>query len=496
MAEKDLRVVVLGAGMAGILAGIKLLERGYRDVTLYEKADRVGGTWRENTYPGLTCDVPSHHYTYSFARNPDWTRHLPPGAEIQDYFERTTAKYGLFDLIRFNEEASRAEYRDGRWHLGFKSGREDVADVLIAATGVLHKPRFPDIKGADSFRGHLFHSARWDHSVELEGKRIGVIGNGSTGVQIISALAGKAAKLEHYQRTAQWIMPVENGYFSEEERAAFRAAMSDPEKMEAMLNTEEYMAGVERYTQAITDMESEGAKEMAAYCLANLENSVTDPELREKLRPDHAPLCKRLIFSPDYYQAIQHPRCALVTAGIECIEPEGIRTRDGELHELDIIVFATGFHPDCFMRPMTITGRNGADLEDLWRDRPLAYLAISMPDFPNLFMLNGPSGPVGNFSLIDIAENQWVYIEQLMDRIRSGECPEIAPTREALERYEADRVEAAKQTVWFQGGCVSWYLDKDGVPSSWPWNYGRFVERMRRPDWAAFDLPEPVATNT
>lgn len=488
MAQSDLRVVVLGAGMAGILAGIKLLERGYRDITLYEKADRVGGTWRENTYPGLTCDVPSHHYTYSFERNPDWSRHLPPGPEIQAYFERTAEKYGLYDLIRFNEEAASAEFRDGRWHLGFRSGREDVADVLIAATGVLHKPRFPDIAGVDSFRGALFHSARWDHDVALDGKRVGVIGNGSTGVQIISALAGRAAKLAHFQRTAQWIMPVENGHFSEAERAAFR----DPAVLEQAMRTEEYMAGVERYTQAITDMESEGAKEMAAICEANLENSVPDPALRERLRPDHAPLCKRLIFSPDYYQAIQHPDSALVTEGIERIEATGIRTRDGALHELDVIVFATGFHPDCFMRPMTITGRRGADLEDLWRERPIAYLAISMPDFPNLFMLNGPSGPVGNFSLIDIAEHQWGYIEQLMDRLRSGECREIAPTRAAMEAYESSRVEAAKQTVWYRGGCVSWYLDKQGIPSSWPWNFSRFVEMMQRPDWQAFDLAPPV----
>lgn len=487
MAHQDLRVVVLGAGMAGILAGIKLLERGYRDITLYEKADRVGGTWRENTYPGLTCDVPSHHYTYSFERNPDWTRHLPPGPEIQGYFERTTEKYGLYNLIEFNQEATAADFRNGRWHLRFASGREDVADILIAATGVLHKPHYPEIRGAESFQGHLFHSARWDHSVELDGKRIGVIGNGSTGVQIISALAGRAAKLEHYQRTAQWIMPVENGHFTEEQRAAFR----DPEVLEQAMQTGEYMAGVERYTQAITDMESEGAREMAAYCLANLENSVRDPELRERLRPDHAPLCKRLIFSPDYYEAIQHPDSALVTDGIECIEPGGIRTTDGVLHELDIIVYATGFHPDCFMRPMTITGRDGAELEALWRERPMAYLAISMPDFPNLFMLNGPSGPVGNFSLIDIAEHQWGYIEQLMDRIASGECPEIAPTHEALQTYEASRVEAAKQTVWFKGGCVSWYLDKDGIPSSWPWNFSRFVEAMSEPDWAAFGLDAP-----
>src|SRR5210317_332193 len=326
MQARELRVVVLGAGMAGILAGIRLQQAGYGNIAIYEKADRVGGTWRENTYPGLTCDVPSHHYTYSFERNPDWTRHLPPGPEVLAYFERTAEKFGLDQLIRFGEEATSAEFVDGRWELEFSTGRRDSADVVIAATGVLHHPRYPDIEGAGEFSGKLFHSARWDHSVPLEGKRIGVIGNGSTGVQIVSALAGKAGHLVHFQRTAQWIMPVENGEFTREQRAAFH----DPEVLAAAMNVEEYNAAVERYTQAIIDMDSPGAREMAAYCLANLEQGVTDPELREQLRPDHAPLCKRLVFSPDYYQAIQHPNAQLVTQGIARIEPGGIRTDDGE----------------------------------------------------------------------------------------------------------------------------------------------------------------------
>jgi cation diffusion facilitator CzcD-associated flavoprotein CzcO len=484
MQARELRVVVLGAGMAGILAGIRLQQAGYGNIAIYEKADRVGGTWRENTYPGLTCDVPSHHYTYSFERNPDWTRHLPPGPEVLAYFERTAEKFGLDQLIRFGEEATSAEFVDGRWELEFSTGRRDSADVVIAATGVLHHPRYPDIEGAGEFSGKLFHSARWDHSVPLEGKRIGVIGNGSTGVQIVSALAGKAGHLVHFQRTAQWIMPVENGEFTREERAAFH----DPEVLAAAMNVEEYNAAVERYTEAIIDMDSPGAREMGAYCLANLEQGVTDPELREQLRPDHAPLCKRLVFSPDYYQAIQHPNAQLVTQGIARIEPGGIRTDDGELHELDVIVYATGFRPDRFMRPMRITGRDGVDLESFWAERPKAYLAVSMPGFPNLFMLNGPNGPVGNFSLIDIAEHQWVYIEQLLQRLRSGDCEQLAPTREAMDAFESERIAAAKQTVWFLGGCVSWYLDDQGVPSSWPWNYSRFVEKMSQPDWGAFGL--------
>jgi cation diffusion facilitator CzcD-associated flavoprotein CzcO len=340
----------------------------------------------------------------------------------------------------------------------------------------------------ENFRGQLFHSSRWDHSVSLEGKRIGVIGNGSTGVQIISALAGRAQLIEHYVRTPQWIMPVDNTPYSKEQRDAFR---SDPASLEAAMNIEEYLANVNSYTQVITRENMEAARFWKESCLQNLEQSIADPLLREKLRPDHEPLCKRLIFSPDYYQAIQHPQAALVTAKISRIEPDGIRTDDGELHRLDVIVFATGFKSDQFMRPMQITGSNGITLEDLWAQRPKAYLAISMPGFPNFFMLNGPNGPVGNFPLIDIAEHQWHYIAQLMDKLRTGECSEICARKEALAQFEIERIAAAKTTVWFTGGCRSWYLDAEGIPSSWPWDYQRFVSEMREPNWGAYAMAPP-----
>ena len=485
MSESNFRVVVIGAGMAGILAAIKLLESDYDDIAIYEKADRIGGTWRENTYPGLTCDVPSHHYTYTFERNPEWTRHLPPGEEVQRYFERTTDKYQVDGLIRFNTEVERAEFHQGRWQLELSDGTSDCADAVIAATGVLHHPRIPHIGGMEDFQGAMFHTARWDHSVPLAGKRVGVIGMGSTGVQIISELSARGIDVSHFVRTPQWIMPTENGYYSEEERAAFRA---DPELLNEAMDFEGYSAGVERYTQALTDPDSEGAKLMGRACRDNLEQSVLDPVLREKLRPDHEPLCKRLIFSPDYYQAIQRPNSSFVCEDIERIEAGGIRTIDGVLHRLDVIALATGFQADQFMRPMQISGRNGVDLESLWAERPIAYKAIAMPDFPNFFMLNGPNGPVGNFSLIDIAEHQWDYIAQLMARLRSGEYSEVSPTYTAMQAFDDARVEAAKHTIWYTGGCQSWYLDAAGIPASWPWNYSRFVDEMREPRWEDFDL--------
>jgi cation diffusion facilitator CzcD-associated flavoprotein CzcO len=482
---RDPRVVVIGAGMAGILAGIKLQQTGITDVTIYEKADKIGGTWRENTYPGLTCDVPSHHYTYTFERNPDWSRYMSPGPEIQAYFEDTTKKYGIEKLIRFNTNIARADFKDGQWHLQTSAGDIDVADIVIAATGVLHHPSYPNIPGIDAFEGAIFHSSRWDHSVPLAGARVGVIGMGSTGVQLISALAGTAARVEHFVRNPQWIMPVDNDHFSEEERAAFR---NDPDLLAQVMDVETYNSNVEGFTDALTHPDSEVAAFWRQACLDNLENNIRNPQLKEQLRPDHEAMCKRLIFSPDYYEAIQHPDAQLVREDIECIEAKGIRTKDGELHELDVIALATGFKADQFMRPMEIVGRNGTDLETLWAKRPVAYLAISMPDFPNFFMLNGPNGPVGNFSLIDIAEHQWQYIEQLIDKLRTGECEEISPTSQAMEDFDAERVEAAKKTIWYTGGCQSWYLDAEGIPASWPWNYSRFVAEMSAPNLEHFEL--------
>jgi len=483
-AGRDIRVVVMGAGMAGILSGIKLLAAGITNCAIYEKADRVGGTWRENTYPGLTCDVPSHAYTYSFDPNPDWSHMLPPGAEIQEYFERTVKKYGVDRLVRFNQEIVSCEYRSGRWHLRTKQGTEDQADVVIAATGVLHHPNYPPIDGLDTFRGACFHSARWDHRVPLDGRRIGVIGTGSTGVQIISALAVRAGRLYHFQRTAQWIMPVENPAFTEEQKAAFRA---DPDLLHYMQNQPDYLANVERFNNALVDANSEGITEIENICRANLENSVRDPVLREQLRPTYRAACKRLIYSPDYYQAIQHPNAELVTDGIERVEPAGVRMKTGRLIELDVLALATGFNAGMFMRPMNVVGRNGVQLNDVWADRPKAYMAVAIPDFPNFFMLNGPNGPVGNFSLIDIAEQQLHYVWTFIEKLRAGECREIAPTHAAMQAFERDRIEAARKTV-FGSGCTSWYLDAEGVPATWPWTRTRFCEEMKAPRLEAYEL--------
>ncbi len=478
---RALRLAVIGAGMAGILSAIKLKEAGLTDFTVYEKADRVGGTWRENTYPGLSCDVPSHLYSYSFAPSPEWSHRYSPGAEIQAYFERIAREHDIERQTRFGDEVRSCRFTDGKWHIETARGHRDQFDVVIAATGVLHHPKLPDIEGLDEFEGTMFHSSRWDHDVALDGARVGIVGTGSTAVQMMSALVTRVAKLSLFQRTAQWVLQQDNPPYADEQREAFRA---DPARLTELRGqlTELF----DTFANAIVDAESPEMQMIAEACRANLDDKVRDPDLREKLRPDYQAACKRLIISPDFYDAIQRPNAELVVEGIERVEPAGVRTCDGRLHELDVLVLATGFKTDAFMRPMTVVGRNGQTLEEVWPDRPSAYLSISIPGFPNFFMLNGPNGPVGNFSLIEVAELQFAYIMQLIDRLRSGGCREISATQEAMEEFEAARVEATKKTVWVTG-CRSWYLDDRGVPATWPWAFDRFRAEMQAPRPTAFE---------
>jgi len=474
--RSDLRFLIIGAGMSGILSAIKLQEAGLDNFAIYEKAERLGGTWRENEYPGIACDVPSHMYTYSFAANPEWSHRHSPGAEIQAYFEEVARRYGVGEQIQYGKEITRCEFEDGRWKIEMSDGSTDAGDFVIAATGVLHHPAYPDIEGLDSFEGATFHSARWDHDVPLAGKRIGVIGTGSTSIQIVSALADDVAELTLFQRTAQWVMPIQNPAYSETEKQEFR---KHPEAMQKIREevTQQFIDG---FANILHEPNSPGIQAIHAACEANLENSVKDPELREKLRPNYRAACKRLIMSESFYDAIQRPNAKLVTEGIDRIEKSGVRTSDGQLHELDVLVLATGFRVDRFMRPMEVFGRNGVALNDVWKAGPSAYLAISIPDFPNLFMLNGPNGPVGNFSLIDVAELQFSYIMQLIDQVRSGSCTEVSASQEATERFDAERKVAAKSTIW-SSGCKSWYLDAEGIPAVWPWPFDRFKEEMAGP---------------
>jgi cation diffusion facilitator CzcD-associated flavoprotein CzcO len=478
-----MRFVVIGAGMSGILAAIKLAEAGFDDVTIYEKADRLGGTWRENTYPGLSCDVPSHFYSYSFALNPNWSRHFSPGPEIQAYFEDVARRFGVEPRIRFGKEVRRCTFEDGRWTVTLADGSTDEADVVVAATGVLHHPKLPDIEGLESFAGAAFHSARWRHDVPIAGKRVGIVGTGSSAVQIVTAVAGDVAELVLFQRTPQWIMPVQNPAFTEDERARFR---TDPAAIE-QVRAEVARQFTDNFANVLVDSESPILKAIHEACVAHLETRVHDPELREKLRPSYRAACKRLIVADGFYEALQRPNARLVTERIVRVEPGGVRTRGGRLHELDVLVLATGFHVDWFVRPMQVVGRGGVRLDDAWASGPTAYMAIAVPEFPNFFLLNGPNGPVGNFSLIEVAELQLGYVLQLLENVRSGRCHELAPSREAMARFDAERREAAKTTIW-NTGCKSWYLDETGLPTAWPWTFDRFRAEMAAPRLDDYEL--------
>jgi cation diffusion facilitator CzcD-associated flavoprotein CzcO len=476
------RVAIVGAGMSGLCVAHRLRREGVGDIVLYEKAAEVGGTWRENTYPGLSCDVPSRLYSYSFAPNPDWSRHFAPGGEIQDYLRGLAGAWGLRPLIRFGSEVTEATWDGTRWQLRTRDGRRDSADVLVSATGVLHHPRVPDIPGLETFAGAAFHSARWDHDVALDGRRIAVIGTGSTGVQIVCALAGRAERLLVFQRTPQWILPVRNARYARPTRALYRRVPAL-----ARLSHRAYQAVYELILGNAVVRPGWQRTLVDTLCRLNLRLGVRDPELRRRLTPGYQPMCKRLVMSADFYPAMQKPAVGLVTDAIERVEPRGIVTADGHLHELDVIVLATGFDAHAYLRPMQVTGEGGVTLEQAWSEGPRAYRTVALPGFPNLFTMMGPHSPIGNHSLVAIAETQAAYIAHWVRELRSGRVAAAAPTAEATATFNADMRAAMPRTVW-ASGCRSWYLGQDGVPELWPWRPSDHRALLREPEYEHFEL--------
>lgn len=473
--------------MSGILAGIQLRDAGY-DFVILEKADRVGGTWRENTYPGIACDVPSHIYSYSFELNPDWGYFCSPGSEIQSYFEDVVSRHELEPHIRFGDAVESCEWTGSEWVVTTAAGRVEEADFVVAATGVLHHPKLPDLDGLDSFAGPMFHSAQWDHDVALDDRRVGLIGTGSTGVQITGALHDRVERLSVFMRTAQWVMPIEQIEYTAEQQDTFRTDADVLQKLHNDLS-DAFHTG---FATDILDPASGMIERIEEQCRGELDK-IEDPELRAKLQPDYRAACKRLVISHNFYDAVQSPAVDVITEGIEAIEPTGVRTSDGVLHEVDVLVLATGFHVDRFMRPIRITGQDGSRLDDVWAERPSAYMSVAIPEFPNLFMLNGPNSPVGNFSLIHTAEMQMDYVMQLAGLVVNGQLEVAMPTEAAARRFEDERVTAAKGTVWATG-CRSWYLDDRGIPFAWPFKFERFQAEMSEPKLA--DYVRPVLANS
>jgi cation diffusion facilitator CzcD-associated flavoprotein CzcO len=484
------RVAIVGAGMSGLCVGESLKQAGIDEFTIYEKADEVGGTWRENRYPGLTCDVPSRFYSYSFAPNPDWSSAFSPGPEIQGYFVRTSRERGLRPHIRFGAEVADARWENGHWTLRTAGGESAEADVLVTATGVLHHPKEPAIPGRETFAGPAFHSARWPAQLDLRRKRVAVVGTGSTGVQITVAAAGVAERLFVFQRTPQWIAPVPNHRYLGLTREAMRRL-----PVLNRLTYRTYQRVLESILGAAVTRDGWQRTVLSALCRANLRLGVRDHELRIRLAPDYEPMCKRLVMSAGFYTAMQRDDVELVTAGIDHVEPRGIVTEDGVRHELDVIVFATGFDAHAYMRPMTITGEHGVTLEQAWADGPRAYRTIALPGFPNLFTIMGPHSPIGNHSLIAVAETQAAYVVAWIQQMRRDGLASVAPTPAATSAYY-DAIKAALPgTVWVTG-CQSWYLDQHGDPELWPWTPARHRRMLARPEPADYAVEASESPRT
>ncbi len=470
------KVVIIGAGMTGLLVAIKLREAGIDDIIILEKKDKLGGTWRENTYPGVACDVPAHMYTYSFEPNPNWSHRFAYGDEIQAYFEHVATKYKVLPIIRFNEAVESCHFNDATWTLKTSKGETYTADFVVSATGILHHPAKPDIPGLDSFKGECFHTAQWNHDVSLKGKHVGIIGTGSTAAQVIPEVAKEAAKLSVFQRTPQWLVNLPNKAFSEKQKARWR---SKPDLLKRLHRW--YTFGVEQtFSKAVIGKKFQHAL-INILCRLNLWLSIKDPALRAKLKPDYRVGCKRIIVNSTFYDAIQQPNVELVTSGIDHITPEGIKTKAGVFHPLDVLILSTGFHPFNFMRPMDLRGKNGVKIDERWGRKVQAYRSLLIPEFPNFFLMLGPNTPIGNFSVIAMSEVQTEYILKLIGRWQNEEFNEVSATDTALQNFNDYLKEGMKGTVWL-GGCQSWYLDEDGDPAMWPYSWKQWVKEMHAPD--------------
>ena len=478
----DLDILILGAGMAGILAGIKLREAGLQCFEILEMADAVGGTWRDNTYPGLACDVPAHNYDFTFEHNWTWSGLYAKGPELKAYFEHCADAYGVTPHVRFNTRVTHVEHVDGRWQVTSQDGTTRSADVVINCMGILCHPKVPDIPGLARFEGDCFHSARWDHSVPLDGRRIGVIGTGSTATQITSALAERAGHFSLFQRTAQWVCPALDTH-----RPGLMRQMHRWVPGVSRLTGSLQGALLERVGQGVTGDSPTAARVVAWLCRRHLA-TVRDPDLRARLTPDYTVGCRRLIFSDGFYEAIQQPTAELVTAGIDCITPTGVRTVDGRDHPLDLLVLATGFHALDYTHKFDVVNAAGESLAARWANGADAHRGVAVSGYPNYFMLIGPRSPVGNFGLTSIAESQMGYLMPLIERLRIGQASQIDVCPDAEAKYQAHLDAGVGKTAWASGCNKGWYLNAAGKPMLYPYTPNTFRRAMRAPDWGEYLL--------
>jgi cyclohexanone monooxygenase len=472
-------VFVVGAGFGGLGMAIKLAERGEHDFLVVEKGSEVGGTWRDNTYPGAACDVPSQLYSYSFAPNPSWSRSFSPQPEIQAYLRDVAAGSGVLDRFRFDETFEDAAWDDSAqtWRITTSAGSL-TADALVTASGGLSEPKMPDIDGIDSFRGEIFHSARWNHDADLTGKRVAVIGTGASSIQIVPEIVEQVAHLDVYQRTAPYVMPRRDRPYKAFERFGFKHLPG----FQQLYRTAIYW-GRETFVPAFVVNPKIAAPAKAA-ALKNIGLGIKDPELRKKLTPDYEIGCKRILISNDYYPALGREQTEVVTEPITKITPDAIVTRDGAEREIDVLIVATGFFTTDQPIAAHITGRTGETLAGIWgREGMSAYKGTTVHGFPNLFQIVGANTGLGHSSMVFIIESQIAYILDALKTMQEQRLGAVEPRADAQRRWNDELQGRLKRTVWNTGGCSSWYLDEHGRNTTlWPRTTYRFRALLSRFD--------------
>jgi cation diffusion facilitator CzcD-associated flavoprotein CzcO len=463
-------VAIIGAGFAGICAGIHL-KKANKSFVILEKSDGVGGTWRDNHYPGCACDVPSHLYSFSFAQNPRWTRMYAPQSEILEYLERVTDEYGLRPSMRFGKELRRARWDGAAWQLELGDGEKLAARWLVAGVGALSRPSLPDIPGLDRFQGKMFHSARWDHSYDLDGKTVAVVGTGASAIQFVPQIVPRVGKLHLFQRTPPWVLPRPDRAITPRERKWFAALPFTQRAYRYWI----YWASELRVCGFTIDPRL--MKLVARVGRWHLAKQIPDRELRKKLTPNYLPGCKRVLMANDYYPALAQPHVEVVTDSIREITPRGVVTEDGRERAVDAILCGTGFSVSEYLAPMEVIGRDGVDLNQRWRDGAEAHLGTTVAGFPNLFILAGPNTGLGHSSMVFMIESQTRYLLDCM-RVAGDRTAEVRV--EAQAKFNRKLQPRLDHTVW-SSGCRSWYLDKSGKNVAlWPGFTFEFWLRTRR----------------
>jgi cation diffusion facilitator CzcD-associated flavoprotein CzcO len=483
-------IAIVGGGFGGVGAAAMLRREGYEDVTVFEKGERVGGVWQHNTYPGAACDIPSHLYEYSFAPN-SWSRRFSPGLEIRAYVEGVARRFGVLDRIRTATEVTSARWDEegGRWRLETSAGSHE-ADVLVTACGQLSVPKTPPLPGLESFAGPAFHTAEWRHDVDLAGKRVAVLGTGCSAIQVVPAIQPEVAHLDVYQRSPGWTFPKMDYEYSPGMRALFKRF-----PLLRRLDRASIYASQELGAAAMTSRRWL-LPLLRAIAKRQIDSAIADPELRRKVTPSDEIGCKRIMLTDDWYPALAQPNVDLVAERIDAITPSGIRDASGVERPADAIVFATGFASHDFVAPMEIAGRDGRALADEWSEVARAYLGLSVPGFPNMFLLYGPNTNGGTGSVVNTLECGIGHLIAALREMDAAAATRIEVRREAAEEFDRELRAALAGTVW-HSGCANWYVDENGNdPSQWPWvwrTYRRRTERLAPGAYRLSAAPERVA---